>query len=256
MKKQYVVKQADLKSNLLTKRLAEELVNANIYIFTEPTIIYPGFNAQRAGVIGSVMANQSDGQLLIFFWKKPFFKNVYLCVICKIMAIILQIISVFIVTLFMGCGSQSDGSNNNSKKGALKHKATLIDTPRSFVRNYGVKDTNRLFAFVGEKISVEPLPHERGSMDNSFKAKYVILKRVYGNFPEDTIEFVAYDHYGHRLFQNSKMFFCMFQPTVECTIIKSTCTTTFTKLKMEVGPARLQEMIMNIHTISPRKSNP
>jgi hypothetical protein len=72
----------------------------------------------------------------------------------------------------------------------------LVDTPRSFVKNYGINDTTRLLAFVGKKISVEPLPFEQGSMDNGFKAKYVILKKVYGNFPLDTIEFVAYDHYG------------------------------------------------------------
>jgi hypothetical protein len=53
-----------------------------------------------------------------------------------------------------------------------------------------------LFVFVGEKISVEPLPYEQGSMDNGFKAKYVILKKVYGSFPQDSIEFIAYDHYG------------------------------------------------------------
>jgi hypothetical protein len=33
-------------------------------------------------------------------------------------------------------------------------------------------------------------------MDNGFKAKYAILKKMYGEFPEDSIEFVAYDHYG------------------------------------------------------------
>ncbi len=33
-------------------------------------------------------------------------------------------------------------------------------------------------------------------MDNGFKVKYAILKKVYGDFPGDTIEFVAYDHYG------------------------------------------------------------
>jgi hypothetical protein len=120
------------------------------------------------------------------------------------MTIILQVISVFIVTLFWGCGSQSADSTNNQNRDTLKNKATLIDTPRSFVKNYGVNDTNRLFAFVGEKISVEPLPYERGSMDNGFKAKYVILKKVYGNFPVDTIEFVAYDHYGTPAFSKFK----------------------------------------------------
>ena len=59
-----------------------------------------------------------------------------------------------------------------------------------------MNDTTRLFAFVGEKISVDHLPSKQNSFDNGFKAKYLILKKVYGNFPQDTIEFVAYDHYG------------------------------------------------------------
>jgi hypothetical protein len=102
------------------------------------------------------------------------------------------------VTLLLGCGSQSGDTTNINKTLAL------VDTPRSFVKNYGVNDSNRLFAFVGEKISVEPLPHQRGSMDNGFKAKYAILKKVYGDFPGDTIEFVAYDHYGTPPFSKFK----------------------------------------------------
>lgn len=79
-----------------------------------------------------------------------------------------------------------------------------VDTPRSFVKNYGAFDTSRLFVFVGEKISVELLPHRAGSMDDCFKAKYVILEKVYGNFSDDTIEFVAYDHYGTPAFSEFK----------------------------------------------------
>jgi hypothetical protein len=106
------------------------------------------------------------------------------------MTTILQVISIIIVTLLVGCDSES---GNTSK---INKTLVLVDTPRSFVKNYGVNDTIRLFAFVGEKISVDPLPSKQNSFDNGFKAKYVILKKIYGNFPEDTIEFVAYDHYG------------------------------------------------------------
>lgn len=110
-----------------------------------------------------------------------------------------QAISALIVTLILGCGShQSDDINNINKT------ATLVDTPRSFVKNYGVNDTTRLFAFVGEKISVTPLPYKEGSMDNCFKAKYAIKKNVYGSFPNDTIEFIAYDHYGTPAFSKFK----------------------------------------------------
>ena len=110
-----------------------------------------------------------------------------------------QATTVLILTLLVGCGSHSvDVTNNSEKDTTINNGKTtvLIDTPRSFVKNYRANDRNRLFAFVGKKISVEPLPYKRGSMDNCFKAKYEILKIVYGNFSEDTIEFVAYDHYG------------------------------------------------------------
>jgi hypothetical protein len=114
------------------------------------------------------------------------------------MRTLLQVISFFIVTLLASCGSQSGDTTNINKT------PVSVDTPRSFVKNYGINDSNRLFAFVGEKISVEPLPHEQGSMDNGFEAKYVILKKVYGNFTQDTIEFVAYDHYGTPPFSKFK----------------------------------------------------
>ncbi|MBS1663104.1 MAG: hypothetical protein JST68_18820 [Bacteroidetes bacterium] len=79
-----------------------------------------------------------------------------------------------------------------------------FDTPRSFIKNYGVHDNNKLFAFVGQKIWVQPLPSKRNSSDNGFKARYAVLEKVFGDFPEDTIEFVAYDHYGIPPFSESK----------------------------------------------------
>ena len=100
--------------------------------------------------------------------------------------------------LLLGCGSQSGDTTNINKK------PTSVDTPRSFVRNYGINDTTQLFAFVGEKLSVDSLPHEQGSRNNGFKAKYLILKKVHGNFSQDTIEFVAYDHYGTPAFSKFK----------------------------------------------------
>ncbi|OQP67540.1 hypothetical protein [Niastella populi] len=115
--------------------------------------------------------------------------------------------TVFFATLLLGCDGQSGDSIKNRKNDTLinySKRASLVDTPRSFVRNYGNTDSNRLFAFVGEKLLVEPLPHKRGSMDNGFKAKYAILKKIYGNFPQDTIEFVAYDHYGTPPFSKFK----------------------------------------------------
>ena len=98
--------------------------------------------------------------------------------------------SVVIMTLLVGCSNQS-GDTTQSRKASI-----IIDTPRSFVKNYGVNDTTLLFAFVGQKISVEHLPSKQNSFDNGFKAKYLVLQKIYGNFSQDTIEFVAYDHYG------------------------------------------------------------
>lgn len=67
------------------------------------------------------------------------------------------------------------------------------------MKNYN-GENNQIFVFVGHKILVENLPYKEGSMDGSFKAKYKILQKVFGNFSQDTIEFVAYDHYGRPAF--------------------------------------------------------
>jgi hypothetical protein len=119
-----------------------------------------------------------------------------------------QLITVIILTCFIACNSKS---NQADKTSIQQDKITTtgqafkpIDTPRSFVRNYGAQDSNPLFAFVGEKIWIKPLPNRKGSMDNSFKAKYAILKKIYGDFSADTIEFVAYDHYGTPPFSKFK----------------------------------------------------
>lgn len=83
-------------------------------------------------------------------------------------------------------------------------------------------DTINLYAFIGEKISVvkfDPnadiekrqtitkaldeetgdsvdVVHQRYIMDSGFRCTYKILKNIFNNLPNDTIEFVAYDHYG------------------------------------------------------------
>jgi hypothetical protein len=67
-----------------------------------------------------------------------------------------------------------------------------------------IEKNNRLIAFVGEKIEVQPLPQESGSMDAGFRAKYKVLLNVYGNYSKNTIEFTAYDHYGQPGFSNYK----------------------------------------------------
>lgn len=63
-----------------------------------------------------------------------------------------------------------------------------------------------LFVFVGEKISVEEFEIEvekgRILMDAAFRARYKVIKQVYNQLPSDTIEFIAFDHYGEPAFSN------------------------------------------------------
>lgn len=124
------------------------------------------------------------------------------------MTAILRIVPVIGAIVLLSCNTHSTDSNKTAHSPDalnVSHKTlATIDTPRSFVKNYGANDNNPLFVFVGEKIWVEPLPHESGSMDNGFKARYAILKKVYGQFSADTIEFVAYDHYGTPPFSKFK----------------------------------------------------
>ena len=78
------------------------------------------------------------------------------------------------------------------------------------------KEVN-LFAFIGKKISVikfDPNAEQIGEkiydsvsgntiikksyiMDAGFRCKYVVIKNVFNNPKLDTINFVAYDHYGN-----------------------------------------------------------
>ncbi|MGC5746302.1 hypothetical protein [Chryseobacterium sp. NFX27] len=80
-------------------------------------------------------------------------------------------------------------------------------------------DSINLYAFIGEKISVEEfnpninnkviekeIDEETGDSvsvirthfvtDNAFRCKYKVVKNILNNLSNDTIEFLAYDHYG------------------------------------------------------------
>ncbi|WP_298239450.1 hypothetical protein [uncultured Algibacter sp.] len=80
-----------------------------------------------------------------------------------------------------------------------------------------------LYAFIGEKISViEFDPNENNtrieidsitgdtirkvsySMDYGFKNKFKVLGNVFNELKTDTIEFIAYNHYGRPKFENYK----------------------------------------------------
>ncbi len=81
-------------------------------------------------------------------------------------------------------------------------------------------DSINLYAFVGQKISVTEFdPNENNerieidsitgdtirrvsfSMDLGFKAKYKVIKNVFNDLKTDTVDFVAYDHYGRPKFE-------------------------------------------------------
>jgi hypothetical protein len=65
-------------------------------------------------------------------------------------------------------------------------------------RSQTIDDT--LFVFIGEKISIKriyPKPDSNSVIFyEGYKAKYKIIKSIYGQCSSDTIEFEAYDHYG------------------------------------------------------------
>ena len=112
------------------------------------------------------------------------------------------IIELFIIlTIFTSCNS------------------AFINTSKNF-NHGGENDSINLYAFVGEKISViEFNPNEKSEeiiengideetgdsikiirkeyvMDNAYYCKYKVLKKLFNYLPNDTMEFVAYDHYG------------------------------------------------------------
>ncbi|EDM44180.1 hypothetical protein SCB49_04105 [unidentified eubacterium SCB49] len=84
-------------------------------------------------------------------------------------------------------------------------------------------NTVNLYAFIGKKISVSEFdPNENNIkieidsitgdtiqrvsyvMDKGFRNKYSLVKNVFNDLKLDTIEFVAYDHYGRPGFENYK----------------------------------------------------
>lgn len=97
-------------------------------------------------------------------------------------------------------------------------KSTIVGLKPEFKMN---DDSVNLYAFIGEKISViEFTPYDNNSLneidsitgeniqkmsiglDNGFKIKYKVVKNVFNDLKTDTIEFVAYDHYGRPKFEN------------------------------------------------------
>lgn len=61
-------------------------------------------------------------------------------------------------------------------------------------------EEENLLVFVGEKMSVAEfkpeLPPNTRMMDGAFKARFRVLRVIYGRYDREVIEFDAYDHYG------------------------------------------------------------
>ncbi len=79
-----------------------------------------------------------------------------------------------------------------------------------------------LYAFIGKKISVKEFKLESSEtmeidsvtgdtteyinivMDRAFKAKYKVIQNVFNKLPSDTVEFIAFDHYGQPKFKKHR----------------------------------------------------
>ena len=100
---------------------------------------------------------------------------------------------------------------------------TLLYSQKDFKINFYKENQNvNLFAFIGEKISMEEfdpnldvktiieIDLENGDtiyrkakiIDRAFKLKYKVIKNLFNDLKSDTVEFVAYDHYGKPGFSN------------------------------------------------------
>ncbi|KFE99920.1 hypothetical protein IX39_04525 [Chryseobacterium formosense] len=100
-------------------------------------------------------------------------------------------------------------------------KSAYINSSKNIMHGGASKSVN-LYAFVGKKISITEFdPNEnndlnktfryevdeetgdsvkviskRDIMDGAFKCKYQVLRKMFNYLDSDTIEFIAYDHYG------------------------------------------------------------
>lgn len=92
--------------------------------------------------------------------------------------------------------------------------ASLAQSSEDSVGNLTESNASELFVFVGKKIKVKKFPippvlNPDGegvivSLDSGFNAKYQIIEKVHGDYPDKFIEFKAYDHYGYPNFANFK----------------------------------------------------
>ncbi|WP_131701449.1 hypothetical protein [Chryseobacterium sp. FH2] len=106
-------------------------------------------------------------------------------------------------------------------KNTVYSRITKLTPKKELFKN--ANDLINLYAFIGEKISVEEFnPNINNEvkekvideetkdsvtvvrrnfvMDRAFRCKYKVIKNIFNNLPNDTVEFLAYDHYGKPYF--------------------------------------------------------
>lgn len=92
----------------------------------------------------------------------------------------------------------------------MKTLKTLITIflASSLLFSYGQTRKDSLYVFVGEKINTKGFRYLEDTtqipFDYAIKAKYRVIKNVYGNYNKDTIEFESYDHFGRFPFLDYK----------------------------------------------------
>ena len=117
------------------------------------------------------------------------------------------IIAALSLVSMTSCAQTESKSGTDADIGFIPDTTTLEKgkkyNPSDSVKNYN-GESNALFVFVGEMITVKQLPSQFGDFNETFKARYSILQKLEGVFAEDTIEFLVFDHYGRPPFSKYK----------------------------------------------------
>lgn len=87
-------------------------------------------------------------------------------------------------------------------------------------------------------------------MDKGFKAKYKVLQKVFGEFASDTIEFIAYDHYGLPEFSKYQNVLLFVSEDSGHYYHKSIYSTMFIKQKTDDGQGVIPNITINTKIIS------
>ena len=110
----------------------------------------------------------------------------------------IKLLTILLLFPVLGCSEVSKADKLNVE----------LPTPTATPKKNELAGNNKLFVFVGEKISVEefipPTEKDEIPFDQSFRAKYKVIQNVYGDYDKEIIEFQAFDHYGNPPFAKYK----------------------------------------------------